>query len=102
MERQELLPIELEDGTQIMMYATSLGGEEKVAFRNIKFEAVSKAIESFAKSTYSVIQKVKPTKGSIEFGVSVGLEAGKLIALIADGKTTASVKITLEWERKDE
>ncbi len=43
-------------------------------------------------------QRVGPSKGSVEFGVEVGVEAGQLTALIVKGSGTANLKIALHWE----
>ena len=41
-----------------------------------------------------------PTRASVEFGVEVAVDAGKLTALLVNGNTTGSLKVTLEWESR--
>lgn len=97
----EIIPVVLEDGTQINVEAAVIGGEQDVAFEVLPFDEVSGAIESIAKAVMKPLQKIKPTKASVELGVAIGLEAGQLTALIVKGTGTANLKITLEWEDKD-
>jgi len=39
-----------------------------------------------------------PTKAKVEFGVSFTVQSGKLTALVFDGKGTASLTVSLEWQ----
>ena len=97
----EIIPVELEDGTTINVEAVVIGGEQEVAFEVLPFAEVSGAIESIAKAVMKPLQKIKPTKTSVELGVAIGLEAGQLTTLIVKGTGEANLKITLEWENKD-
>lgn len=45
----------------------------------------------------SALEKVKPRSASVEFGLEVSFEEGKLTALLVQGSGTASVNITLQW-----
>ena len=95
--RQELIPVTLANGTQIRMAATMLGGEEDVAFKLLSFDEVTNTIEGIAGSLNAALQKVKPRKASVEFGLEVAVESGKLTSLLVNGSGTATLKITLEW-----
>jgi hypothetical protein len=95
--RQELVPVKLANGTQIRVAATMLGGEEDVAFKLLSFEEVTNTIEGIADSLNAALQKVKPKKASVEFGLEVAVESGKLTSLLVNGSGTATLKITLEW-----
>jgi hypothetical protein len=44
---------------------------------------------------------VRPDRGTVEFGIDVGVESGALTALVVKGTGTATLKVTLEWERSD-
>ena len=95
--RQELVPVKLANGTQIRVAATMLGGEEDVAFKLLSFDEVTNTIEGIADSLNAALQKVKPKKASVEFGLEVAVESGKLTSLLVNGSGTATLKITLEW-----
>ena len=95
--RTEVVPVRLADGTVVRVQATALGGEEDVAFGVKSFEDVRKAVEGIAGEFGEVFKAVGPRKASVEFGVEVALESGKLTALLVKGSGTASMKVTLEW-----
>ncbi len=96
--RTEIVKIVLEDGTTVNMEVSALGGEEDVSFDALPFEGVAGAIEKIAATVLTPIKKVKPKKATVEFGLSVGLESGKLTALWVKGQGAANIKVSLEWE----
>lgn len=96
-DKSEIVKAELADGTIIHIQATALGGEERVDFAILPFKELTDAIEGIAKSVVATLEKVKPRRASVEFGLEVGIESGKLTALIVKGSGTANLKITLEW-----
>jgi hypothetical protein len=95
--RTEIIKAELANGSIVHIQATVLGGEEEVAFALPSFKEVTDAIEGIAKSVVTTIQKVKPKKATVEFGLEVALESGQLTALLVKGSGTSNLKITLEW-----
>jgi Trypsin-co-occurring domain 1 len=46
---------------------------------------------------YGKLQAIKPTRTSIELTLGFTVEAGKLTALIVNGKADASLTLTMEW-----
>jgi hypothetical protein len=97
--RTEIVPVALADGTTIQIQATALGGEEEVAFGVLSFDDVRQAIRGIAREIGGVLAEVQPRKASVEFGLEVGIAAGQLTALWVKGTGTASMKITLEWDK---
>ncbi|HCK82453.1 MAG TPA: CU044_2847 family protein [Candidatus Competibacter sp.] len=95
--RQELIPVRLANGVQIRVAATLLGGNEDVAIKPLSFDEIADTIEGIAGSLNAALQKVKPKKASVEFGLEVAVESGALTALLVKGTGTATLKITLEW-----
>ena len=95
--RTEIIKAELANGGTLHIQATILGGEEEVVFALPSFEGVTHAIEGIAQSVVSTLEKVKPQKASVEFGLEVALESGQLTALLVKGSGTSNLKITLEW-----
>ena len=95
--RQELIPVRLANGTQIRVAATLLGGDEDVAIKPLSFDEIADTIEGIAGSLNAALQKVKPKKASVEFGLEVAVESGALTALLVKGTDMATLKITLEW-----
>ena len=85
----------------IKVEATPLGSrEEDVAFSIKPFKEVTDAIEGIAQSIVSSLEKIKPQKASVEFGLEIGAESGQLTALIVKGSGKANLKITLEWSER--
>lgn len=100
--RTEIVKTTLPNGTVLHIQATPLGGEEEVAFTLPSFEGVTDAIEGIAEAVVSTLQKVKPQKASVEFGLEIALEAGHLTALLVKGTGTSNLKVTLEWGEPSE
>ena len=94
----EIKTFKFSNGTEIKVEAINLGGETRVGVDDIlDFDDVTNAIEAIATSITTTLDKVKPKKASVEFGVKVGVESGKLTTLLVKGSGEANLKITLEW-----
>jgi|SRR5215213_52179 len=99
-QRRNVVPVQTADGSVVQVQVTRLGGtEEDVAItdRLPHFDEVGNAIEGLSKSIASSIEKVKPQKASVEFGIEVAVESGQLTALLVKGSGTANITVTLEW-----
>ena len=95
--KTEIVKAELPNGTIIHIQSTALGGDEDIAFAMPSFRPVTDAIEGIAESIVTTLQKVKPHRASVEFGLEIALESGQLTALLVKGSGTSNLKITLEW-----
>jgi hypothetical protein len=95
--KTEIVKAELDNGTIIRIQATSLGGEERVAYSIPSFKEVTDAVEGIAHAVLTTLKKVKPHGASVEFGLEIGVESGQLTALLVKGTGTANLKIILEW-----
>lgn len=95
--RTEIIKAELPNGGILCIQATALGGEEEVAFTLPSFNEVTRAIEGIAESVVTTLQKVRPKKATVEFGLEMALESGQLTALLVKGSGTSNLKVTLEW-----
>lgn len=101
--RSEIISAELEEGISISIQATPLGGQELVgAFPDPRaFKEVTDTVESLARAMIGTLKKVRPRTATVEFGLQIGVEAGKLTALLVKGTGNANLKITLEWGEID-
>lgn len=71
---------------------------EKVGWRDVfDFEGVSGTLEGIAQAVRSGLEKVTPTKTTVELGIELAVKNGKLTGLIVEGDAKASLKVTLEW-----
>ncbi|MFI5610685.1 CU044_2847 family protein [Amycolatopsis sp. NPDC051903] len=100
--RREYVPVEVEGRP---MYAeVELVGEqdEEVASRLFAFgeftDHLTSLTQSVTEAVTSGLTKVKPSKVAVEFGCEVGLESGKLTAILVKGTAKANLKVTLEWQ----
>src|SRR5260221_8090674 len=95
----ETIEVALDDGITFYIQAKTLGGESNVGIKNASFEKVTQAIEGVARKLNDIWKRVEPSKASVELGVEFAWESGDLIALFVDSSTTASMKITVEWDK---
>ncbi len=72
---------------------------DKVRSRDkMSFDGVTDSIEAIAERVTGALERVRPDKATVEFGIDVGVESGGLTGLLAKGSGSATLKITLEWE----
>lgn len=98
MERREIAPIRLPNGEVVHAQVTVLGGEEEVAFRFLDFDDIRSILEGVATVVSSSVERLKPSKTSVEICLELAVESGKLTALIAQGSAKSSLTVILEWE----
>jgi hypothetical protein len=95
-ERTEKVPVQLENGAIIKIEVTETGtGREDVAFdpRALPFRRVTDALEGITSAISSTLEKVKPNKATVKFGMELAMESGQLTA----GSGKANLEISLEW-----
>jgi hypothetical protein len=98
--RSDTVPVQLPNGA-IVKVEISQTGREDVGFDVKQFQPVSDAIEGVVQMIAAPIQKVKPKKATVKFGMELAIESGQLTAIIVKGSGKANLEITLEWERSD-
>ena len=95
-ELTEFIPVKLDDGTTVKIEVTQMGRED-VAATELPFKQVTKALEGIVQAIAGTLEKVKPDKASVKFGMEVGVEAGALTAMIVKGTGKGNLEIALEW-----
>jgi hypothetical protein len=92
--------VELPNGQAVYVEATTAGTnqEKDVSSITSTFSEITGPLEGVATALSATIAKVQPKKASVEFGLEVGLEAGKLTALLVKGTGKANLKVTMHWE----
>lgn len=73
-------------------------GRQDVGFKTFSFDEITDILEGISNSLKISIEKARPQKASVKFGIEVGVEAGKLTAAIVQGTSKANLEVTLEWE----
>jgi hypothetical protein len=97
-ERTQFVPIVLDNGAVLKIEARELGGREKVGVLDAQpIGQLLESIEAIAASFGATVKRIAPHRAAVEFGVEVGVESGRLIALICKGSGKANLTITLEW-----
>jgi hypothetical protein len=79
------------------------GGQvaEKVGWKDtFDLADVSGTLEGIAQAIRSGLEKVTPSKTTVELGIQLAVKNGKLTGLIVEGKADASLKVTLEWGKE--
>jgi hypothetical protein len=94
------VPAELPNGVTVRIEARSVGEVQKVgALLPVQFAEITGAIEGISQALIETLDRVRPQKVSVEFGLELGFEAGKLTALLVKGTATANLSIKLEWAK---
>jgi Trypsin-co-occurring domain 1 len=74
------------------------GPAEKVGWKDtFDFEQVSGTLEGIAQAVRSGLDKVRPSKTTVELGIQLAVKNGTLTGLLVEGQAQASLKVTLEW-----
>lgn len=94
---REIVPIQLPNGASVKVEVTNTGRED-VGFDLKQFQPVADAIEGVVQMISAPIQKVRPKKATVKFGMELAIESGQLTAIIVKGSGKANLEITLEWE----
>ena len=95
--RSSNVPVQLPNGAIVKVEVASTGKED-VAFDVKQFQPVADAIEGVVQMIATPLQKVKPTKATVKFGMELAIESGALTAVIVKGSGKGNLEITLEWE----
>jgi hypothetical protein len=65
----------------------------------LPFKQVTEALREIVAELKETLDKVKPDKASVKFGVEIAAQPGDLTALIVKGSGKGNLEITLEWGR---
>jgi hypothetical protein len=95
--QSKIISVELADGTVVRVEATSIGASTSRGLQTRPFSEATDAIASLSKEIAETIQKIKPDQATVRFGIDIGVDTGKLTAVLAKGTTAANLEITLQW-----
>jgi hypothetical protein len=91
-------PIQLDSDTTVTVEVADLGGQRQVTSELLNFDQVSGVIEKISRSLVEPVKKAAPKTATVEFGLAMALESGKLTALWVKGTGSANLKVKLKWE----
>ena len=95
--RSDTVPVQLPNGAIVKVEVTKTGRED-VSFDPKQFQPIADAIEGVVQMIAAPVQKAKPKKATVKFGMELAIESGQLAAVIVKGSGKANLEITLEWE----
>ncbi|MEO1145617.1 MAG: CU044_2847 family protein [Cyanobacteria bacterium J06638_22] len=92
--------VDLGDGVIVQMDVEvgSTGLQEVSGGTRLPFTRVLQGMTKVAEVVAGSIQKVKPDKATVKYGLEIGIEEGSLMAAVVRGSGSANFEITLEWE----
>jgi hypothetical protein len=78
--------------------------EEEVAGHLLSFDGFTDSLRAITTTVSDAVtaglSNVKPNKIAVEFGCEVGVESGKLTAVLVKGSAKANIKVVAEWTPK--
>lgn len=100
--RTQPIRVRVDPETSILVEARVSPGEEtdvKTGDQFQQFINVANSIEKVTSMLTQAWKKAGPDRASVELNVDFAWHAGELLAMFVQGSSTASLKITLEWEK---
>lgn len=97
--RTETIPVKLPNGITVKVEVAQIGRED-VAVTTFSFKQVTDALEGIVEAIATTLEKVKPDKATVKFGIEIAIESGKLTAAIVKGSGKGNLEIGLEWEKE--
>lgn len=95
--KNEYVPVKLPNGAVIKIETSEIIGREDVAFTQFSFEQITDALQGITEAIKGTIDKVKPQKTIVKFGLEIGVESGGLSAMIVKGSGKGNLEISIEW-----
>jgi hypothetical protein len=97
----EKVSVKLPNGAIIGVEVTEIGRED-VSFNIFSFDEVADALDGITTAIKGTLEKARPQKATIKFGLEMTIESGKLTAAIVKGSGKANLEITLEWSEQQQ
>lgn len=95
-----VVEVQLPNGAVALVQARQVdGGATKTKFGKLDFTGVTATLEGVTQAIRGAVEKAAPSRVTVELGLELALKSGVLVGMIVDGETTASLTVTLEWER---
>jgi len=98
----DIIPATVANGRTLAIQVIGPGSDElsSVALRDHIFN-LNDAMEDVASLAATIrhhLERVAPTRATVEIGIGFTISAGRLTALVVDAKTDVAMKLTLEWD----
>ncbi|WP_242902798.1 CU044_2847 family protein [Actinomadura terrae] len=94
--------LQLPEGGSVLVRAEQVdggrGGPANIGVKDaLSFSAVSSALRGIAAEVHRAVAAVRPDVAEVEFGLEVAVKNSKVMCLLVDGETKATLKVRLEW-----
>jgi len=96
-DRTEAIPVKLPNGATVKFETKQSTGRQDVASIDFSFDDIARTLEGVTEAIKGAVEKVKPKKTSVKFGIEVSVEAGALTAMIVKGTGKGNLEISMEW-----
>lgn len=93
------IPVLLDNGVTAHVEVADLGGRHDVDEGAAqRFDSALDTVRAMSSQIYQTMAALKPQRFEVELGFELGIESGKLTALLVKGTGKANLKVTLEWK----
>ena len=106
MPETKVVELALPDGGKVLVRTESVDGAVQgrrpadVGFQEaLSFSAVSATVRGIATDIHEAIKSVEPEVTEVEFGLELAIKGSKLVCLLVDGETKATLKVRMEWRK---
>jgi Trypsin-co-occurring domain 1 len=65
--------------------------------KSLPFDGVAESIDAISTRIVAALERAKPDKATVGFGLDVCVESGQLTSLLVKGSGKATINVTLEW-----
>lgn len=94
----EVVDVVLPNGATMRVAVVEAGGAQDVGLLDaLDLDGVRATIEGLAELVAGAVQRAKPTKTTVKFGLDITAKSGKLTGLLVDGSAGGSLEVTLSW-----
>ncbi|MBT2206475.1 MULTISPECIES: CU044_2847 family protein [Actinomadura] len=103
MGESRTVELELPEGGSVLVRAEQVDGGGRGGPANIgvkealSFSAVGSALRGVAAEVHRAVAAVRPDVAEVEFGLEIAVKNSKVMCLLVDGETKATLKVRLEW-----
>jgi hypothetical protein len=95
-------PVQVELPTGEVIWArVAVDGAQNVTsggLLHLDVKELSETVGGVSASLRQAVSNLVPDEVQVEFGLELALKSGKIISMLAEAGTTASVKVTLAWK----
>jgi hypothetical protein len=105
---EDLIPLRVGDDAVLYVSASRLSadqtydGEVEVAGRIPSTRQIIEVIGRFADELTGELGKSAATRFTVEFGCEIAVETGQVFAVLGKADAKSSLRVTLEWERRQQ